>query len=166
MPPVEPPNFDVLPAPHFRMSAHQSLHPRILHFDAFRFVKVLSQTNSALVILGRLFDLTSLNMSDHQFIGPDMKVIIKQFNLNKDREGWKKELKILNRIKKMKLPNNGGFPVIFTSKVSDHIGEIMMSYIGQNIYDEFKLEKSFQDSILHQKVDQHKVLKIGTQLIT
>jgi hypothetical protein len=41
-----------------------------------------------------------------------------------------KELKILKKIKSLQLEDNGGFPVIISAKLSNTIGEILMSYAG------------------------------------
>ena len=57
-------------------------------------------------------------------------VVLKQFLLKKERMGFKKELKILKKIKSLQLEDNGGFPVIISAKLSNTIGEILMSYAG------------------------------------
>jgi len=50
--------------------------------------------------------------------------------LKKERMGFKKELKILKKIMSLQLEDNGGFPVIISAKLSNTIGEILMSYAG------------------------------------
>ena len=45
-------------------------------------------------------------------------VVLKQFKLRTDKIAFKKELKVLKRIKSLDLVNNGGFPVIITAKLS------------------------------------------------
>ena len=65
--------------------------------------------------------------------------MLKQFQLKTERVGFKKELKILKKIKSLELDNNGGFPVIISAKLSNTLGEIMMSYSGKDIFDAFNI---------------------------
>ena len=65
--------------------------------------------------------------------------MLKQFPLTSDREGFKKELKILKKIKSLKLKNNGGFPRILSAKLSNSVGEILMSYCGQDLFEAFNI---------------------------
>ena len=37
------------------------------------------------------------------------------------------------------LENNGGFPVILSAKMSNTMGEILMSYIGGDLFEEFDI---------------------------
>lgn len=57
-------------------------------------------------------------------------VILKQFQLSREMNGFKKELKILKKIKHLELNQNGGFPEIISAKMSQSVGEIVMSYVG------------------------------------
>ena len=66
-------------------------------------------------------------------------VVIKQFILKKEKDGFKKELKILKKIKMLDLKNNGGFPVVFSAKMSNSIGELLMSHVGGDLFDEFNI---------------------------
>lgn len=54
--------------------------------------------------------------------------------------GFRKDLKMLKKIKHLKLKDNGGFPVVYSAKQSRTYGEILMSYVGNNLFDEFNLE--------------------------
>ena len=45
-------------------------------------------------------------------------VVLKQFKLRTDKVGFKKELKVLKKIKALDLENNGGFPVIIAAKLT------------------------------------------------
>jgi len=65
-----------------------------------------------------------------------------------------KELKMLMKIKKLNLDNNGGFPVLISGKLSRSVGEIMLSYVGKNIHDIFNIQDSFKD------YSQHKCLEL------
>jgi hypothetical protein len=53
--------------------------------------------------------------------------------------GFNKELKILKRIKSLDLKDNGGFPLIISAKFSNNLGEIMMSYCGKDLYEEYNI---------------------------
>ena len=53
--------------------------------------------------------------------------------------GFNKELKILKKIKSLDLEDNGGFPLIVSAKFSNNFGEIMMSYCGRDIFEEFDI---------------------------
>ncbi len=63
--------------------------------------------------------------------------------------GFKKELKILKKIKSLQLEDNGGFPVIISAKLSNTIGEILMSYAGQDIFTKHNIQKSLEDRRAH-----------------
>ena len=69
--------------------------------------------------------------------------------MKKERDGFKKELKILKKIKQLELKNNGGFPVIFSAKISNTIGELLMSYVGGDLFEEYNIEKSLEDPKEH-----------------
>jgi len=58
-------------------------------------------------------------------------------------------LKILKKIKSLDLKNNGGFPVIISAKLSNTLGEILMSYSGKDIFEEFDIHKSLEDANQH-----------------
>jgi hypothetical protein len=61
-------------------------------------------------------------------------VAIKQYNLNKLKKAFKKDLMILKQIKKLKFENNANFPMILSAKVSRSTGEILMTYAGVDLY--------------------------------
>lgn len=56
--------------------------------------------------------------------------MLKQFSLKTEKLGFKKELKILKKIKFLQLKDNGGFPMIVSAKMSTTLGEILMTYEG------------------------------------
>jgi hypothetical protein len=59
--------------------------------------------------------------------------------------GFKKELKILKKIKSLELENNGGYPIILSAKFSASLGEILMTYAGKDIFEIFEIHKSLED---------------------
>lgn len=71
-------------------------------------------------------------------------VVVKQFKFINNKDCFKKELKLLKRIKQLGLENNGGFPVLFSSKTSTVYGEIMMSFVGPTIQEKFALNLSME----------------------
>jgi len=48
-------------------------------------------------------------------------------------------LKILKKIKFLQLKDNGGFPLIVSAKMSNSLGEILMTYEGKDIFTKFDL---------------------------
>jgi hypothetical protein len=63
--------------------------------------------------------------------------------------GFNKELKILKKIKSLDLKDNGGFPLIISAKLSNNLGEIMMSYCGKDLYEEYDIQQSLEDNSIH-----------------
>jgi hypothetical protein len=59
--------------------------------------------------------------------------------------GFKKELKILRKIKMLQLIDNGGFPYLLSSKISKNYGEILMTYVGCDIFTHFKIESKIEN---------------------
>lgn len=96
----------------------------------------------------------------------DKKVVLKQFQLRKERKGFRKELKILKKIKSLDLKENGGFPCIISAKLSNSLGEILMSYSGNDIFQEFDIHKSLEDQTLHTCFTLKEISKMGMQLIS
>lgn len=79
-------------------------------------------------------------------------VILKQFQLSREMNGFKKELKILKKIKQLELDHNGGFPEILSAKISQSIGEIVMTNVGKDVFEVFKISQSLDDSKNHEKL--------------
>ena len=46
---------------------------------------------------------------------------------------------MLKKIKYLDLENNGGFPYIVSAKLSNTLGELMMSYVGKDLFEEFNI---------------------------
>lgn len=103
-------------------------------------VKVLTQSSQASIFIGKLKHYNGIIERDQKYVvGQDKLVVLKQFQLRKERMGFKKELKILKKIKSLDLKENGGFPVIISAKLSNSLGEILMSYAGRDIFDVFEI---------------------------
>ena len=111
--------------------------------------KVLNQSSQASIFFGRLTTTEHIIERDKPYVENQI-VIVKQFKLKKEKQGFKKELQILKKIKQLELKNNGGFPVIISAKLSNTLGEIMMSYVGKDIFEVFNIEKSLNDQETHQ----------------
>ena len=73
--------------------------------------------------------------------------------MRQEKSGFKKELKILKSIKTLDLENNGGFPVVISAKMSNSIAEILMSYVGKDIFEIYELQDSLEDYQKHQCLD-------------
>ena len=94
--------------------------------------KVLTNSSQASILLGKVRNSDNIIKEDKPYISDT--VLLKQFQLKKERKGFKRELKILKKIKSLDLPNNGGFPVIISAKLSNTLGEILMSYCGPDLF--------------------------------
>lgn len=81
-------------------------------------------------------------------------------------KGFRKELKILKKIKHLQLKDNAGFPLVLSAKQSRSLGEIMMTFVGNNIFIEFNLASSFEDKLYHQRIELNKLATIGIQIIS
>lgn len=97
--------------------------------------------------------MDALLADDRQYLTSNSYVVIKQFTLSVEMKGFKKELKILKKIKHFGMKDNGGFPVVLSAKQSRTLGEILMTYVGNDIFVEFNLSNSFEDPIYHQRVE-------------
>ena len=73
--------------------------------------------------------------------------------MRQEKSGFKKELKILKNIKTLDLENNGGFPVVISAKMSNSIAEILMSYVGKDIFEIYDLQDSLEDYQKHRCLD-------------
>ena len=88
-------------------------------------------------------------------------VILKQFKLAREMNGFKKEVKILKKIKQLDLDQNGGFPVILSAKISPTLGEIVMSYVGHDLFDEFNISQSLDDASKHIQLSNSEISELG-----
>mmetsp|Transcript_3089 Transcript_3089/g.4732 ORF Transcript_3089/g.4732 Transcript_3089/m.4732 type:complete len:265 (-) Transcript_3089:771-1565(-) len=80
--------------------------------------------------------------------------------------GFKKELKILKKIKQLQLKDNGGFPVIVSAKLSTSLGEILMSFAGRDVFELLEIQKSLEDPRKHKKFDLRKLSDLGMQIVS
>lgn len=65
--------------------------------------------------------------------------------MKREKVGFKKELKILKKIKCLNLENNGWFPVIISAKITNGLGEILMTYCGEDMFQLYEIQKSLED---------------------
>lgn len=75
------------------------LQLRILHAQNFDIHFCLTESTQAKVFVGQIKDITQLHMLDRLYVAADRLVIIKQFEMTTERKGFKKEVKLLKRIK-------------------------------------------------------------------
>jgi hypothetical protein len=64
--------------------------------------------------------------------------------LRKEKIGFKKELKILKKIKSLNLENNGWFPVIISAKITNVLGEILMTYMGEDMFQIYDVQRTLE----------------------
>lgn len=72
---------------------------RILHSANFTLQEVLAQSTQAKVFIGTINNINLIAENDRPYIGNNGIVVIKQFELSQERKGFKKEMKLLKRIK-------------------------------------------------------------------
>ena len=56
--------------------------------------------------------------------------------------------------------------MIFSAKISNLYAEVMMSYVGSDIFDKFEIYQSLEDSMLHNCFDNKKISKMGMQIVS
>lgn len=66
----------------------------------------------------------------------------------------------------MELKANGGFPIIISAKLSSSLGEIMMSYVGKDIFEVFNIERSLNDPAQHRGLSLQQISQLGMQIIS
>ena len=59
------------------------------------------------------------------------------------------------------MKDNGSFPVIISAKMNKHVGEILMTYEGMDIYSKFNLLESLGHSNNHKPVSMRQLNKLG-----
>lgn len=94
------------------------------------------------------------------------RLVIKQFQIKKEKRGFQNELKILKKIKSLALKNNGGFPVIISAKLSSSTGEIMMSYVGKDIFEIYSIDRGLNDPTKHRALTVSELSTLGMQIIS
>ena len=92
-------------------------------------------------------------------------VVVKQFKFLQDQSCFRKELKLLKRIKMLGLENNGGFPVVLSAKTSNIHGEIMMSFVGPTLEQKFALNLSIEMPHKYVRIAEEQVFKLGFEVL-
>lgn len=95
--------------------------------------KIFECGQDPLMIVGHVINAQNFIPSDLDLLGPTKKVMVKQYDLTKDLKGFKREMKLLKKIKNLKVNKNGGFPVILSAKLTKKLGEIMMTHVGDDL---------------------------------
>lgn len=73
---------------------------------------------------------------------------------------------MLKKIKSLEIEQNGGFPVILSAMTASSTGEILMTYSGSNIYDEFDIRASLDDALQHKSLTHKQLSTMGMQLVS
>jgi hypothetical protein len=131
----------------------------ILHDETFQVIKVLQDSSQARVYACE-YKNVGLENQDKNL------VILKQFKLSKESNGFKKELKILKKIRSLDLEDNGGLPIIISAKLSPTLGEIVMSYVGNDIFNVFNISHSLDDASNHIKLSHSQISDLGMQIVS
>jgi hypothetical protein len=72
----------------------------------------------------------------------------------------------LKKIKSLQLKENGGFPVIISAKLSNSLGEILMTYAGKDIFEVLDIQESLEDSRKHKCLNLKKLSEMGMQIVS
>lgn len=56
--------------------------------------------------------------------------------------------------------------MIISAKLSNTLGELMMSYVGRDLFDEFNIQRSLEDARMHQVISLKVLSDIGMQIIS
>lgn len=56
--------------------------------------------------------------------------------------------------------------MIISAKLSSSLGEIMMSYVGKDIFEVFKIERSLNDPAQHRGLSLQQISELGMQIIS
>jgi hypothetical protein len=62
--------------------------------------------------------------------------------------------------------DNGGFPLILSAKISDKLGEIMVSHAGKNIFDLYNIQNSLDNRDNHKGFDLKTISVFGMQIVS
>lgn len=104
-----------------------------MHNSALIIEKVEEKENQPTVIRGTLKPTFVISSIDKAIIGENRSVVLKRYDLETHEQCFKREIKILKRIKFLKLEKNAGFPIILSAKHSESYGELIISSPGCNI---------------------------------
>lgn len=137
----------------------------MLHKNDLNIERVLTSTCQACIFVGTLKPEFELVETDRQILGNSRQVVLKQFNLKKLKKSFKKDLKVLKKIKALHLKDNAGFPYILSAKISQNYGEILMSYTGQDIYGQFNLQNCMESNMKFAGTTFDRACQIGMQLL-
>lgn len=138
---------------------------KILHQDNFMVEKVITESCQASIYIGKVKSYEDIAAKDLPFV-QNKQVVIKQYPLKNEKDSFMKELKILKKIKILDLKNNGGFPLIISAKRSNTLGELMMTFVGQDLYKQFDIQKGLEDPKYHKSLDLKTISEIGIQTIS
>lgn len=144
---------------------NQQVVYKVLHKNDLTIDRVLTSTCQACIFVGTLKPEFEMSEADKQFLGNIRQVVLKQFSLKKLKKSFKKDLKILKKIKALHLKDNAGFPYILSAKISQNYGEILMTYSGQDIYGQFNLQNCMESNMKFAGTTFDRVCQIGMQLL-
>jgi hypothetical protein len=101
--------------------------------------RVVQKGNRALLFVGTLKEEGSVLMHQKYRKYRGKELVVKQYQMNQDSVGFQRELKIMKIFKLLRLKDNGRFPIIVSAKHANNYGEILMTSVGQDCYELFKI---------------------------
>lgn len=131
----------------------------LLHSNISQVEKVQNRSSAA-IYTGVIINPESFSERDRPYVNGQY-VVIKQYQLQTEKSNFKKELKVLKKIKQKNLPDNAGFPVILSAKVTSTIGEIIMSYRGVDLYRYHNIANSLHDVVKCGKLSKKELSKMA-----
>lgn len=97
---------------------------------------------------------------------PDKQVIIKQYNLDDQRGAFAIEVEVLQKIKRLNIRYNGGFPYLLSVKEHQNKGEMLMNFVGQDIEKALRLEADEFLNPNFNKLEWERTYKLSIDLIS
>ena len=141
------------------------LRRRILHYDQFQ-PEVLRSFPDHILMSGYLLHVERILSSDLEFVQPGMRIIVKQYDLGKHNEGFMRNSEALNTIKSLKITSNGSFPRILSSDITRTVGEVMMTYVGQNLHKKYNLPSTFADPLHADQMPIADIVQIARDILS
>ena len=128
--------------------------------------KIPVQSTLSQVFIGNLTSTETLTNRDLVFLNGNKQVILKQYKLSKDKKAFKKEVKILKKIKSLDIKQNGNFPLILSAKLSNNIGEILVSKTGMDMFTYLGIPKSLESQSTHKRLSEQQLSVFAMQIIS
>jgi hypothetical protein len=96
-------------------------------------IKISNGNQQGIVFKAVIKNIELLPLDMRPKLGPELKVIVKQYNFASHKQCYLQEVDFLGKVLRLDMPANGGFPVMLSHKQTLSKGEIVMNYIGSDL---------------------------------